>query len=111
MKTNKVLGCLLKYDMDQYKILHQRILDDEGYSNLNKQEYEIPDMDTIRRKIALIEDQEIRDESEFLPSEYSAKKSPRKRKRRDNSAAESQSVTSKISTEKPNKKRKTKKTR
>lgn len=97
--------------MDQYKVLHQRILDDEGFSNLNKQEYEIPDMDTIRKKIALIEDQEIRDESEFLPSEYSAKKSPRKRKRKDYSAAESQSVTSKISTENPQRKRKGKRAR
>ena len=93
--NKKILGRLLKYDIEVYKSLHQRILEDEGYPTLNKQEYHILDMDTIRRKIALIEDHEIKDDSDFLPSEYSAKKSPKKRKKRSRASGyDAQSVAS-----------------
>lgn len=93
--NKKILGRLLKYDIQVYKSLHQIILDDEGYPSLNKQEYHILDMDTIRRKIAMIEDQEIKDDSDFLPSEYSTKKSPAKRKKRSKASGnDDQSVTS-----------------
>lgn len=58
--------------------MQQKILDDEGYSKLNKKEYEMFDAEALRRKIALIEDQEVKDDSEDLPSEYSVKKSQKR---------------------------------
>lgn len=101
IENKKVLGRLLRYDIECYKTLHQRILDDEGYPALNKQEFSPPDMDTIRKKIALIEDQEIKDDSEFLPSEYSVQKSRKRRsKRRKPSASESPSAVSRASNDK-----------
>ena len=102
--NKRILGRLLKYDMALYKKLHQRILDDEGIPTLNKQDYEVIDMETIRRKIALIEDQEIRDDSDYLPSEYSQKKSGNRRaKKRDRE--DSNSETSRVSTSKYSRKR------
>lgn len=109
IENKKVLGRLLKYDIELYKILHQRIIDDEGVPTLDKKEYEIPDMDTIRRKIAIIEDMNINDDSEELPSDYSTKKLQKKRKRkRDTSENDSQSNISKASISKKSRKSKIK---
>jgi hypothetical protein len=93
-----------QFFIEIYKRLYQKILDDEGVPTLNKQEYEIVDMDTIRRKIELIENHEIKDDSDELPSEYSARKSNRKRKRVKQNADDLTSVVSKMSAEKSRKK-------
>ena len=63
-------------------------------------------MDTIRRKIQLIEDQEINDDDEELPSEYSGKKSLKKRKRKKQpSDVETQSNASRASFSKQSRRR------
>lgn len=36
IENKKILGRLLKYDIEFYKELHQRIIDDEGYPTLDK---------------------------------------------------------------------------
>ena len=82
IENRKILGRLLKYDIQIYKRLHERILGDEGVPSLNKRDYEIIDMDTIRRKMEMIEDQEILNDTDDLPSEYSISKSQKKRKRK-----------------------------
>ena len=61
-------------------------------------------MDTIRRKIEQIENDEIKDDSDELPSEYSARKSNRKRKRVKQTTDELASVVSRMSAEKSKKK-------
>ena len=102
--NKKILGRLLKYDMGLYKKLNQQIIDDEGIPSLNKQYFEVTDLEDIRRKIALIEDQEIKDDSDYLPSEYSQRKTGRRRNKRRN-YDDSQSDTSKVSAGKYHKKR------